>query len=437
MFSLEHWQTALGAGAVATGIFVFWRHKENRKRWRPEPERKATYFSLLPFEHLSFLYMPGEDLAIVKSITFYNGEPPIAALRERISTFVDANPWAAARIVNTQSGPKFWVPHAADEVDKSRLLVELEDKNLHPDISLDMLECTLAALKKKDIFCKEAYYCQDRDEPMCRVAVVRTSPATFALVTSMNHCVGDGHSFYIFHNALDVDPDGAKPVMSMSFQRNFEASRGAEELLGVQKTRWSESISFFMGMFIMKNFRPPHCKSVWKVSSEWLAEQKKNAAGEDVPFVSSNDAITSWFLGSSRFCNIGLMAINMRGRISKLGDKHVGNYESIMVFQKGECKSPADIRHAVMGPKLGTRRAEAPGLCMSLQSRVGLVTNWSTFAKDVRLPGCVEVLHLGTFGSDMLFAECAVIFRARKGELGVILWQRGGQQVPETWERLM
>ena len=314
----------------------------------------GSYFKLLPFEHLSFLYMPGEDLAIIKSITFYSGEPPISALRSRISDFLDANPWAAARIVNTDCGPRFWVPDDANEADKACILVELHDCRIQPDSSLEILEGALSALRKDGVFCKEGYYGQDRDEPMCRVAIVHTGPGSFALVTSMNHCIGDGHTFYTFHNALDVDPAGANQVTSMSFDRNFDASVAAEELMGVHKTRWSQSIAFFTGMFIMKMFRPPQRKSVWIVSSDWLAEQKQTAVARGVPFISSNDAITSWFLGSSNFCNIGLMAINMRGRVRNLGDEHVGNYENLLVFQKGEYESPADIRQAIIGPRLGT-----------------------------------------------------------------------------------
>merc|ERR1712046_20439 len=114
---------------------------------------------------------------------------------------------------------------------------------------------------------------------------------------------------------------------------------------------------------------------------------------------------------------------------------HVGNYEEFMVLQRGEYEKPSCIRRAVQGPHLGNPHGKAPSFATSLRSHMSVVTNWSTFAKDVRLPGCKELLRLGTFGSDVFFGEAAVIFRARPGTLGVMMWERGGQTscIPQSW----
>jgi hypothetical protein len=52
---------------------------------------------------------------------------------------------------------------------------------------------------------------------------------------------------------------------------------------------------------------------------------------------------------------------------------------------------------------------------------MGLITNWASFAEDIILENSKEILHLPLTNSfDRLPYEIGIIFRPKKGKLGII-----------------
>jgi len=141
------------------------------------------------------------------------------------------------------------------------------------------------------------------------------------------------------------------------------------------------------------------------VNPDYVAREKARAGG-GVPFVSTNDVISSWFL---RGWDLGTMAVNFRGRVPGCGDADAGNFESFVTFtgpQFGDpdAGAPAKVRQALAGGRF--RRVSAPGGPPGVPIRalptpreafgrpLGIITNWASFHLEPRLEGCAPELHL-------------------------------------------
>ena len=60
---------------------------------------------------------------------------------------------------------------------------------------------------------------------------------------------------------------------------------------------------------------------------------KTAAAKEgDVPFVSTNDVLSSWFLRGTE-CTSGTMVIDLRNRLPRLKSRHAGNYVDTLHYR--------------------------------------------------------------------------------------------------------
>ena len=69
--------------------------------------------------------------------------------------------------------------------------------------------------------------------------------------------------------------------------------------------------------------------------------------------------------------------------------------------QNGEISKPAY-----------SQSLEIPPFC-----RLGLITNWATFGKEVLLENCEEILHLPLFPMHVEGYEFAIIFRPKREKL--------------------
>ena len=145
-------------------------------------------------------------------------------------------------------------------------------------------------------------------------------------------------------------------------------------------------------------------------------------------FVSTNDVITSAICTATR-ADLGTMDVNFRGRIDGSVDTDAGNYEDKIVYPADGYCSPAMIRRSILSNDQ-LKRAGPTELPVSISDHWGLsmitmVSNWSTFAKDVKLKGHRAELHLPLINTAevpaRIFTGCYV-FRARPdGTLGLAL----------------
>ena len=91
--------------------------------------------------------------------------------------------------------------------------------------------------------------------------------------------------------------------------------------------------------------RGPQNICVNVVDPEWVTKEKAKQTGE-VPFVSSNDVLTSWFFDNME-SDTNIMVANIRSRqpsVLDLSDNHVGNYEANVPYFPGDIETPVLIR---------------------------------------------------------------------------------------------
>mmetsp|Transcript_2430 Transcript_2430/g.8204 ORF Transcript_2430/g.8204 Transcript_2430/m.8204 type:complete len:455 (-) Transcript_2430:1053-2417(-) len=248
----------------------------------------------------------------------------------------------------------------------------------------------------------------------------------FCVVTSMNHGMGDGHTYYKCHNIV-VGATDPEPLVC---ERNREAAEEVDRMCPTRKEIFT--VPFFLGIALRLLYGrvtgyEPAIRS-FEVDDEWLAREKERApkSNPQVKFVSSNDCVTSWFLRQCRQTSgdmpiLGMMAVNFRGRVEGSNHALAGNYESMVYYLPGDFESPGLIRRSLATMR---RCGSSPfHLFTRLRAPGGLISNWMTFCLPPKLPGSRELLHLPIFHTDELppgWSLC-LVFRSRGKQASIFV----------------
>jgi len=405
----------------------------------------------------------------VTTVTLYEGSAPVEFLRSRIASILEKNPWLTSRIVkkSTANGVVALTYSKTFNVESviDQHLSVYEPGDVGFSLSLpyeELVHCLLP------VQCARSKPATDKDEVLFKVAVVPieggaeaseqsmplqqtiTLPG-FALVVSMNHTLGDGHTYYKLYSMLSADTK----VDELDPERvsDFEAAK--TKIIGEKETAMLKSVGLafgIMGTYIgTKLFRrAPQNICINEVDPVWADKEKTYAKGtakqeDQVPFVSTNDALTSWFfreMGS----DTNIMLVNFRGRqpsVLNLSDHHVGNYEANLPYFPGDVETPALIRQSIRNTdgtfrasRAGSPTTEIPSFWTLLQNKTAIITNWATFYCDVNLQDNAQdsrestikpKLHLPIMEPDGIITSVwnnAIIFRPRAGELGMLMITR-------------
>ena len=350
----------------------------------------------------------------VTTVTFYSGTAPNQFLHRRIAMILEKNPWLTSRIVKKSTADGV-IALACDNSTDVYQLVDDHFKAVEPgevglSLNLDYSELVKCLLPLQ---CARSKPATDADEPLFKVAVVpleasthNASPAPmeskvtlpgFALVVSMNHTLGDGHTYYRLYGMLDdkQEIEALDPVRVPGFEE------AKTEVIGEKENAMLSSAGFGLGIvgtYLLGKLtgREPQNVCVHAVDPAWVAEEKAKAAEEaQVPFVSTNDALTSWYFREMK-CDINLMLANFRSRkpaVLDLADHHAGNYEANVPYFPGDIETPALIRQSIRSPenqfrarRAGTPATRVPGFSTLLRNRSAIITNWASFYRDVELP---------------------------------------------------
>ena len=360
-------------------------------------------------------------LAPTQSITFYEGTAPKAFLLQRVAEIISANPWLAGSLRNPRNGIEIVLPCSIDE---HRHFQEATIPGLMPEMH-----------PANDLIPKLSPYCVKagvHDESLFKVTLVHISPTRFAVLTSMSHMIADGHTYYNILGMLGTD----------GVVKALDATRKAEYTMDTLRTVFGQekvdgffSPYYFVGAVLMPILRLCVPYAPWKVQYEvrivnrtWLAEQKKHynsvAIQAGVPFVSTNDILTSWFLKHGPF-NSGSMAVNLRNRTPGITDEDIGNYEFAIHYFPDQWASPMGIRKALFDSSVGTLRTSrskflAPNEALSITE--GIVSNLTSFYQSMTLPNSKQIWHMPLISVPLAnrSASCA-IFQATPDQLGVYI----------------
>ena len=365
----------------------------------------------------------GNMLPAISTITFYNGKAPIDFLRERVASVVQANPWLISQQENGIRGkPELKVTNVMDHAKAccNEVMISALHAGMHPSKLVPLLSPFLVKQGKWNIY---------RGELPFRVTIVRTDSTTFALVVSMSHMLGDGHTFYQVSGMLSCD----RTVHALDPHRHPDCDKAClRQYLGAKKYEGQMSISSLLGNFVLPRLNPcarPPVLDVHLINVGWVALQKKEHAIDHadslVPFVSTNDVLTSWLSRLLRRSGGITMAINLRSRLRNLGlkDTHAGNYEAGCHLFTDESATPALVRKCVMNGMRGGRE-KYPSIGVRLRGSHTLVTNWASLHQGIDLPDCktgmhMPLLHWQQKVSVPTLSATFIIFQASKDQLGI------------------
>ena len=358
----------------------------------------------------------------ISTCTFLAGDPREAAarLRERTREVLRLNPWLGGRLdqARGEARPVLVYGQVAGKDDPTLGgAFEAAAPGGTPGCALSHrtpYRDLARALNR--LLVKTGTACLGRaDEPLFRVAVVPDAlepKARWALVVSVSHVIADGHTFYQVHNMLS---DG-REIRALEPRREVDVPGLAESAMGgdggfLSNPRPGLLLSLVSAGLLGALFGPACAVDLRYVDDAYVAQEKaKVARAGTVPFVSTNDIVTSEVLASSR-CSLGLMDVNLRGRVPGCGSGLAGNYEEKIVYRPPDFGSPELVRASILDPGRLMRASEPlTSLPQSVRELWGVdsmacVSNWATFAEDVVLEGHRAELHVPVFDASAVPAR--------------------------------
>lgn len=398
------------------------------------------------YEEFTFLSVTEEFLLQVRvppinTITFFKGnhEKAAVAISQRLERLLTTNPWVRGRICKVEGK-------------KALVWRKKIDAGIERECCLDVIVGTDRAsvarsdvARKKDQMGADLSWCFADTNKMFKVTVLPDTehPASrFAVVVSMNHVLGDGHTFYSLHNALFAKEKSEMVAMDRYYLTNsMEVSIAA---LGKEQCTMPKSAGFvtslLMGYLWAKlPFSAQNHKTIL-IDSDAMLHTKQQSDLSDVDFVSSNDVLVSWFARLIRPTHLQ-MAVDVRNRVPPHSDHHAGNYQALMYFTAQDVNTPAQVRKSI--PRL--RRVSDDPWPRGLQlfsTNWALITNWSSSAAANWLPDCEEDFHMPIFEPQTLprtLSSC-IIFRASseangRKRLGMYLAGHSLRCDSEEWKR--
>ena len=264
-----------------------------------------------------------------------------------------------------------------------------------------------------------------------RVTVTPINTDSFVVCTSMQHAIGDGHTFYAINHMLSTD--GCVTALDTTRHENFpeEAARvlGKKEAELLTVLSPSLLIGFLVNIFWRKSARKILCVEV-AVNGSAMKEKKKQAVANaaaltnEVGFVSTNDVLTSAFFKAAK-TSVNFMCMDMRSRITLNGgdlDKTAGNLEHLMMYRPPDIAKPCLIRKSLKTMKrAATPATPMPGFWDMSAGSTCLVTNWSTFYNDVKIKHSKQIIHIPLPESILVtFKEFGIIFRPSSDRIAIL-----------------
>jgi len=381
--------------------------------------------------------------------TWFSGDCIAAAeahLAARLRLVLDANPWVAGKFQKLKGSGKKRKLHLVHPVNGSDVKVEsiLE-------VRTTLVEgLTMNTPYAETVKLCEPLTCGKTGKAMLKarrpVSKLLLAPAEggFVMVFSMSHAVADGFTYYEILNMLGEGDE--VPIKALRFTRKMEYQDHHEKrLMGARDHNYLTSGAFIKAMVGGALFGKTTAKGLksctpiaYHVDAEKVEAAKAEAKG--VPFVSTNDVITSHFLRACRV-RMAFMTINYRHpkRWAEIGDgMDAGNYEGCLLSDPAGHETPAAVREALSPNKDGAfsgiaPTAKLPGLCGS--ATWAFITSWASLGSsgapfDLSCGGAAkQTLHLPIMFMD--FKTCpmdvAVVFRAQPTRLAVLyLAKRAG-----------
>jgi hypothetical protein len=381
--------------------------------------QNKTSIELLPLEQ-TLLYMEHP----ISTVSFYSFssscdiEVIAKKLKARVHEILKANPWLGGFFVkgfkngSFDTTPRIWYDSSGKEMAPNLFqILSTEDIPLTSETPF-MDYCEMALGKSSVLVKNNPKIVNRKEESMFKVTIILSKDKNeFALLNSMSHICGDGHTYYRIHNMLL----GA-PIIAMKPDRELRYSEKVMELMGRQEAHYISHITndpiwtkllrmrsggeddpgseLHMRAFVVNrhwvgNIKATHLSegTFVDITKSTMRSPMSNAAiyhneNSQNPTQSTNDILVSWFWSLVK-PNVGLMAVNMRDRVDIISEEHAGNYHNPVPYTEEDYKTPLMIRES-----LGTyrRAGRVPGTTLrtelpnpSPDLSFSIISNWASF----------------------------------------------------------
>lgn len=367
------------------------------------------------------MYMEAEGIT---TVTFAKGDIQAlaASLKTKLKAVVEKNPWLAGRMVKIEKELYIRHPKEPSDVDIDALFSSDEQfDKLGKDMPYG--EFANAVRKNTKVYIDKAKKLVDKDMAFAKLSVVKLqAEGECAILFSISHAVADGHTYYKLLDMLGVKGE----VYALNPERKHEEQTKVKDIAGQKEHAYQISGSF-MAAFIplMLCGKRPSVHAFY-VDKEKLKIAKDKAVADGAKFVSTNDCITSGFFVASKATLLG-MAVNGRNRVEGLKDDDAGNYETGLLFGKGECEEPRQIRDAISGPMPFSRSGPLPSCCAGFcgKMRYSMVSDWASLhSDDFDFENVEIIMHLPVCDPNEAPIDLCVPFKPKPGQVAVLFFAK-------------
>lgn len=431
----------VGGVALVGGVAVFYHRWKSRRSstgaaaLMDSDQSKIVSLEMTDLEK-SFYF---NDVPPLTTVTWFKGDCKQAKkfLEYRMKLLLEKNPWLQGRLdLQWSFRSKLYLSYSsASIVNDSSIEEHLAFVDVDNHSSPISRGTPIAELGN---FLRDYMIGNGRNEPVFKITTIPCSQnpnEKFAVMAQMSHVVGDGATYYSLLNMLFSLEDSN--IVALNPVRNTKFNERQIEKMGKDEAEYLGSFgdvtNIIRGLVANVLSSTPLTFQFGMVDPVKMAAAKLKAAKEGaVPYVSSNDVITSWFLQQVH-SPLGFMAINWRNRLEDCTELDAGNYENVIFYRKEDSASPALIRQSLKTCRRvvtgSDNKAGVPGFCELVRGPgIGVVTNWSTFAKKNEILGCEEDFHVPVssipyFPTTM---PLLLVFRAGVDQLGLCYFHTTG-----------
>ncbi|KAJ3163270.1 hypothetical protein HK101_000635 [Irineochytrium annulatum] len=337
----------------------------------------------------------------VSTITFFPNPINVDHLRSRVLSVISTNPWLRSRLEGSLFSPKMrYASHPSGNgslPDDGRHFVDCSDITIDPDARYGEI---IKGLQRHVV--KPGLEVIGTGGPLFLVTCFRN-----AVVVSLSHVLGDGHTFYSIYAMLDDRVD----IRAMECERRVRME--GRVLSGFIKLAVILPRVLAWALFGRRNIT-----RVGVVRKQYVEAAKADAVKTGAKFVSTNDILTSWIFTKCR-TGFGCMAADLRPRLAGLNSDMAGNYTDAAYFEKGGYEVPEMIRE---GHKRLVNPPAGSSFWKLLTYRTAVVTSWVKDWHDLALPGAGRSIKhlpvLPTF-TPAIWDVC-VVFRMTADQTAVV-----------------
>jgi hypothetical protein len=360
----------------------------------------------------------------ITTMQFYTGDPNAAAtyLKTRLLEVAKANPWIGSTIVKDKKkhGKLLAIRYSISDPPIDDIFEVNNDLDINENMPYGELQEKMIAAKT--VCLPTGAGLIKSGKPVCKLTVApRKDKSGFAVIFSMSHTVGDGHTHYAILNMLSST--ATVKEMQVVRKEEFSMEGVGSKITGEKEFKFMMNpgvcmMCYYIGIMMRKKVNP-ECYLIDAEKLKVLKESAKSETGA-APYVSTNDIITSGF-GRATKAQMLTMPVNIRGKEENCSKDLAGNYWTGLMFGADALSSPNSIRHCLNG-QAPHSRVTLPSCCIK-GNWSSMITNWSSMSDgSLDIPDCTQTLHLPYLNTKEMLEDGCVVFKARPNQIAVMLF---------------